>query len=90
MYESPIKVIYNDVVEEFENEVLKAVQQVDITVDKEELIKALAYDRDSYRRGYKDGITHQNEVWTMRWNEVMRLTPWAVDKMIRGDDDESL
>lgn len=70
MYESPIKVIYNDTVEEFENGILKAIQQVDIIVDREELIKALQYDRDSYRRGYKDGVDHANADWIFRLNEL--------------------
>ena len=70
MYESPIYVIYNDVLTKLEDGVLKAVQDVGVTVDKQELIKALQYDRDSYRRGYKDGVDHANADWIFRLNEL--------------------
>lgn len=88
MYESPIKIIYNNVEESFENGILKAVQKADIIVDKEELVKALQYDRDSYRRGYKDGVNHANADWIMRWNEVLNLTPWQVDEIIGREEEE--
>ena len=88
MYESPIKIIYNNVEESFENGILKAVQKADIIVDKEELVKALQYDRDSYRRGYKDGVNHANADWIMRWNEVLNLTPWKVDEIIGREEEE--
>lgn len=70
MYESPINVIYDDVVTKLEDGVLKAVQDVGITVDKQELLKALQYDRDSYRRGYKDGVDHANADWIFWLNEL--------------------
>lgn len=51
-YQSPIEMIYHDMQMHFEDEVCKAVQQVDIHVDKEELIKALQYDREQFAKGY--------------------------------------
>lgn len=54
MYESPIEVIYQNVQAQFEDAVLKAVQKVGINVDRDELVKALAYDRGQYARGYAD------------------------------------
>ena len=60
MYESPIEVIYKDlqmqIKEQFENQVYEAVQQCEVHVDKEELIKALQYDRRQYEKGYEDGL----------------------------------
>lgn len=53
-YQSPIEMIYHDMQMHFEDEVCKAVQQVDIHVDKEELVKALEYDRKQYEKGYSD------------------------------------
>ena len=38
----------------FEGEVMKAVQKFCVDVDKEELIKALQYDRNQYKKGYAD------------------------------------
>lgn len=55
MYQDPIEVIYDSVQTAFEGEVMKAVQRVNINVNKEELVKALQYDRDQYAKGYIDG-----------------------------------
>jgi hypothetical protein len=54
-YESPIEAHWHEMQIEFDNKVCKAVQKCDIHVDKDELIKALQYDREQYDRGYKQG-----------------------------------
>ena len=58
-YQSPIEVIIGQMRFEqekrLEGEVFKAIQDVGVTVDKDELIKALQYDRDQYCRGFTDG-----------------------------------
>lgn len=51
MYESPIELIYKNVQERLDNNILYAVQKVDIKVNKWELIKALEYDRKQYEKG---------------------------------------
>ena len=61
MYESPINIIYRDIKTKFENEVLQAVQAVDINVNKSELIKALQYDRNQYEKGYADAQAEQKK-----------------------------
>lgn len=38
-----------------ENNVYKAILNVGVVVDKDELLKALDYDRGQYEKGYKDG-----------------------------------
>ena len=53
-WESPINVIYGEIETRFENDVLKAIQSCDIKVNKEELLKALNYDRDQYEKGEWD------------------------------------
>ena len=57
-YESPISVILDEVSsrikEAEEDQILRVVQSVGVKVDKEELIKALEYDRDQYERGRWD------------------------------------
>ncbi len=59
-YLSPIKVIMQDMAQQiamdFDNNVVKAVQSYAIDVDKDELFKALAYDRDQYNKGFADGF----------------------------------
>ena len=54
-YKSPIEIIYEQVRYEMDNEIMRAIQGVGINVDKDELIKALAYDRDQYQKGFQDG-----------------------------------
>ena len=58
-YQSPISQIYKDVEykfkEDMENKTMEAVHRFGISVDKEELIKALQYDRNQYDKGYLDG-----------------------------------
>ena len=55
MYESPIRIIQKQFEKSVENEIFKAVFNVGVDVDKEELIRALQYDRDQYEKGFKDG-----------------------------------
>lgn len=59
-YLAPIKVIYDKLAyeasTELDNNVVKAVQRYAIDVDKDELFKALAYDRDQYNKGFADGF----------------------------------
>ena len=60
MYDSPIHRIFDDIqyqmVQHGENQIMEAVQKCNIIVDKDELIKALRYDRDQYDKGYRDAI----------------------------------
>ena len=55
MYESPIQLTCEAAMAQFEDEVFKAVQVIGVTVDKDELLKALNCDRMQYEAGYKDG-----------------------------------
>lgn len=58
MYKSPIELITHDIMRQFAEKVdcetYKAVTQYGIHVDKEELLKALSYDRRQYEKGYAD------------------------------------
>lgn len=60
MYESPITRFVNDALTQItrdeENNLIHEVQQVvGYCIDKEELIKAIRYDREQYQKGYEDG-----------------------------------
>lgn len=58
-YEPPIQAFIGQMRIEhertLESETIKAVRAIDVTVDKEELIKALQYDRNQYEKGYVNG-----------------------------------
>ena len=58
MYEPTIliKEMENSFRLETENGICKAIKDMGIVVDKEELLKALQYDRGQYDKGYRDGI----------------------------------
>lgn len=59
MYESPIELIvkdtYQKILEQREENIFKAIFETGVKVDKEELLKALKYDREQYNKGYMDG-----------------------------------
>ena len=64
MYKSPIDIEYEypdtsfirAVNKQIDEKTIEAVVNVGITVDKDRLIKALAYDREQYDKGYDDGF----------------------------------
>lgn len=61
MYESPVELFdvanfAKKVNEETDNYIYEYIVKLGINVNKEELIKALQYDRDQYEKGYKDGL----------------------------------
>lgn len=53
-YKSPIEVFQTEMQSQIEGEIYKAVMKVGIYVDKDELLKALQYDRNQYQKGYTD------------------------------------
>lgn len=61
MWDSPINIteIQDSFVSEIKNRteemVFTEIKRIGIDVDKEELIKALTYDRNQYEKGYADG-----------------------------------
>lgn len=44
------------IIQQQDEQTLQAIQKVGIKVDKDELVKALAYDRKQYEKGYVDGV----------------------------------
>lgn len=54
MYESPIKVVQGELETQLEGEILKAVHRGGVAVDRDELIRALRYDREQYQKGFDD------------------------------------
>ena len=58
-YESPIQTIIGQMRMEYENGIYKAIQERGVTVDKDELIKALQYDRNQYDKGYINGYNRK-------------------------------
>lgn len=67
MYESPItrfaEDIMTDIVEREEGYLVESVHRVGFDIDKEELEKALRYDRDQYEKGFHDGRLAASPRW---------------------------
>ena len=54
-YKSPIEIFENELQTQMENDIMKVVLNYGIDVDRNELVKALAYDRKQYEAGFSDG-----------------------------------
>ena len=58
-YESPIKMftdqLATEIAKKADENIWEAVVKTEVVVDKDELVKALEYDRDQYSKGYING-----------------------------------
>lgn len=81
-YESPIEMFYNDTIQNIANQireetddriVCEVKMQCGVNIDKDELIKALKYDRDQYNKGYQDAM-----------NDTRRTAEWLTAKDCDG------
>ena len=75
-YESPITKVYrqiqNEIIKKDEETLMCSVKQsVGYLVDKDELIKALAYDRGQYQKGYKDALSNIRDEIENDWQLIM-------------------
>lgn len=75
-YKSPIQLIVGSIRRQMDGGILKAVQECDIRVDRDELLRALQYDRGQYEKGYADGIAAAEKA------PSDRCTDCLVDRMI--------
>lgn len=71
MYKCPIELelITTRIQAETENEIFKAVQKVGVNVDKDELVRALQYDREQYNKGYEDGYNDAIDIFQRDFGE---------------------
>lgn len=67
MYENPItrytEDIMANIVKKEEGYLVESVHKVGFDIDKEELAKALRYDRDQYEKGFNDGRLSAESHW---------------------------
>ena len=68
MYKSPVEIyatdpIVRDVAREKDKWVIESVQSLGIDVDRNELIKALSFDRNQYLKGYQEAIQRLSPKW---------------------------
>ena len=64
-YESPINLltqqISTELNEDIEKQIYTAIKTIGVDINKEELIKAINYDRNQYETGYKNGYKKAKE-----------------------------
>ena len=66
-YQSPIEIFQTQMRTQIEGEIYKAVMKVSVNVDKDELLKALQYDRGQYQKGYADRDSEIIRCKDCRW-----------------------
>lgn len=75
-YESPIRLIIeqiaSDISKKTDETIYEAICRTGVVVDKDELIKALEYDRDQYEKGYRAG-----------YEDAFRKLPFLARKLLR-------
>lgn len=87
MYKSPIEITFGPMKmvekqnDEIEKYVYEYMQEIGVNVDREELLKALRYDRDQYEKGYADG---KNSI--VRCGECKYMLPCGRCTMFADDN----
>lgn len=90
-YQSPITLrmsterVLHDSDEAKETGIVSVVQQMGVDIDKEELFKALRYDRKQYDIGYRDGLFAGT---LSTWNNMIEKVPKHGEKVLVGPIDE--
>ena len=77
MYNSPIEMLITDIqhqiVQQQDEQIYQAVVNCIPNVDKDELIRALQYDREQYEKGYQDAIRDKDLVEVVRCKDCKHL-----------------
>lgn len=73
MYESPITLYTKELQYKFEGDILAVMRNYGISVDRDELIKALRYDRMQYDYGYADGLRCANKTAITIFAEQVKM-----------------
>ena len=71
--ESPVTIaqeIASQIARDTDDYIMSEIYKTGVTVNKEELIKAINYDRDQYNKGYCDGF---NTAVEMEWTSADQL-----------------
>lgn len=89
MYESPIHIYQRELNAKIESridsQIFEATMEVGVSVDKDELIKALRYDRDQYAKGYADG-----KKATSAWISVEERLPEQYGPFLIADNEGNM
>jgi Protein of unknown function (DUF551). len=93
MYESPITAMISDITTEMQQEqdreIMNAILSVGISVDKDELVKALSYDRQQYGKGYAEGYAAA-QADTPHWISVEERLPGDCEHVLCRIEEECM
>lgn len=76
MYDSPIRLAVLKITSQCDDDIYNTVVKTGIDVDKDELVRALNYDRNQYEKGYRDGLK------ASEWISVKERLPKAGEDVI--------
>lgn len=76
MYDSPIRLAVSKMTSQFNDDIYNAVVKTGIDVDKDELVRALNYDRNQYEKSYRDGLK------ASKWISVKERLPEVGEDVI--------
>lgn len=85
MYKSPIEIItqaVDTINRKQQDDVYSIVMKYNINVDKDELLKALQYDREQYRKGYDDGYEDGIRKFAEKLKEYFPSIAKAIDHTV--------
>jgi len=80
MYESPITIYVDNMVSQLEQQrendiMMKITEYTKLDINKDELVKALTYDREQYEKGKKDGKAEMIE-------KIEHAGPYTVGEIV--------
>lgn len=79
---SPVNIIQTQMSMEMEGEIMRAVQNVGVIVDKEELVKAIQHDRGQYDKGFANGYNKAIDYFVKYIDECSGWTPNCIENDI--------
>lgn len=72
MYESPITQIAGEIQTKLEDDCLKVARSVGFDINREELIRALQYDRGQYNKGFNEGYDFAIDQFSQQLKDVFK------------------
>jgi hypothetical protein len=87
-YQSPIEIFQSEIQNQIEGEIYKAVMRVGVNVDKDELVKALQYDRGQYQKGYDDRDSEIIKCKYCRHHRITNKTSFCIKNDGKWDNDD--
>jgi hypothetical protein len=89
--DSQIKKMWQAEQKHKEEQIYQTIKKYYVDVDKEELVRALSYDRDQYNKGYKDGFVEGAKAFFERLQEAFYndvVSVMTMDNILKEIEDK--